>query len=90
MVLRGRDLAPAFGPGAVFGKVAAAEMFTVHPNDWLGFFTENAEARARVAWVVPFRVDGGAAAGPHSLFVDAATGRILGGRSGQSAGQPPR
>jgi len=84
--LRHRDLAPAFGPGAVFGKVAAAEMFTVHPNENLGLPAGNAESRARVAWVVPFRVDGGDAAGLHSLFVDAATGRILGGAFGQSAG----
>ena len=91
VVLRRRDLAPAFGPGAVFGKVAAAEMFTVHPNDGLGLSAGDAEARARVAWVVPFRVDGGAAAGLHSLFVDAATGRILGGpvRSDRP-GNPPR
>ena len=89
-VLRGRDLEPAFGSGAVFGKVAAAEMFTVHPNENFGFFTENAETRARVAWVVPFRVDGGDVAGLHNLFVDAATGRILGGAFGQSAEHPTR
>ena len=89
VVLRGRDFAPAFGPGAVFAKVAAAEMFTVHPNDWLGFFTESGEARARVAWVVPFRV-GGAAAGLHRLFVDAATGRVIGGLPDQPPVQPPR
>jgi len=89
VVLRGRDFAPAFGPGAVFEKVAAAEMFTVHPNDWLGFFTESGEARARVAWVVPFRV-GGAAAGLHRLFVDAATGRVIGGLPDQPPVQPPR
>ena len=90
VVLRRRDLAPAFGSGAVFGKVAAAEMFTVRPNENLGFFTEDVGARARVAWVVSFRIDGGDAAGLHSLFVDAATGRILGGDYGQSAGQIPR
>ena len=90
VVLQRRDLAPAFGPGAVFGKVAAAELFTVHPNENLGLFTGNAETRARVAWVVPFRIDGGTAAGLHSLFVDAATGRILGGALGQSSGQTPR
>ncbi len=90
IVLRGRDLAPAFGTGAVFGKVAAAELFTVHPNGSYGFIPDDAQARARVAWVVPFRVDGGDAAGLHSLFVDAATGRILGGVLGPSAGQPPR
>jgi hypothetical protein len=90
VVLRGRDLAPAFGRGAVFGKVAPAEMFTVHPNENLGLFTGNAEARARVAWVVPFRVDGGDVAGLHNLFVDAATGRILGVALGQSTVQPAR
>lgn len=90
VVLQRRDLASAFGAGAVLGKVAAAEMFTVRPNDSLGFFTESAEARARIAWVVPFRVDGAAAAGLHNLFVDAATGRILGGTLGLSAGRPPR
>ena len=89
VVLRGRDLAPAFGAGSVFGKVAGAELFTVRPNENLGVFAGNAEARARVAWVVPFRVDGGDAPGLHSLFVDAATGRILGGALSQSAGQTP-
>lgn len=89
VVLRGRNLAPVFGSGASIGKVAAAEMFTVHPNGWLGFFAEYAEARARVAWVVPFRVDGGDTSGLHHLFVDAATGRIIGGLPGRSAGQLP-
>lgn len=84
VVLRGRDLVPAFGAGAVFEKVAAAEMYIVHPNDWLGFFKDSADARARAAWVVPFRVGGGVA-GLHRLFVDAATGRILGGLADQPA-----
>ncbi|MHB8834759.1 MAG: hypothetical protein ACYC9Y_03500 [Candidatus Methylomirabilia bacterium] len=90
VVLRRGDLAAAFGPGAVFGKTASAEMFTVHPNDSFGFFRENAEERARVAWVVPFRIDGGGAAGLHHLFVDAATGRILGGALGESSARPTR
>jgi hypothetical protein len=88
VVLRRHDLAPAFGTSAVFGAVAAAEVYTVHPNDWLGMYTGNAGARA--AWVVPFRVDGGDAPGLHSLFVDAATGLVLGGLSGHMAGHPPR
>ncbi len=87
--LKDRDLAAAFGPAAVFKAVSAAELLTVHPNDWLGFFTESAEARARVAWVVPFRV-AGAEAGIHSLFVDAATGAILGGLPGRPLAQPSR
>lgn len=90
VVLRRGDLAAAFGPGAVFGKIASAEMFTVHPNDSFGLFREHAEERARVAWVVPFRIDGGGAAGLHQLFVDAATGRILGGAVGESSARPTR
>lgn len=90
VVLRRRDLAPAFGAGAVFGAVVAAEMYMVHPNDWLGFFKEYGEERARVAWVVPFRIEGGAAAGLHSLFVDAGSGILLGGLPAQSAVQLPR
>jgi len=90
VVLRGRDLATVFGPGAVLGPVAAAELFVVHPNDWLGSFTRSVEAAAQVAWVVPFRVEGGAAAGLHSLFVDAATGHVLGGLPGQAAELQPR
>lgn len=90
VVLRNLDLAPVFGPGAVLGKVASAERYTVNPNDWLGFFKDSADTRARAAWVVPFRVEGGAAAGLHSIFVDAATGRILGGQFSQPAGQQRR
>lgn len=84
VVLRGRDLAAAFGPGAALGKIAGAELFTVHPNGNLGSVPGGPEPRARVAWVVPFRVDGGDAPGLHYLFVDAAAGRILGESSGLS------
>lgn len=90
VVLRSRDLAPALGPGAVFAKVSNAEMFTVHPNDWLGLFADGGDQRARVAWVVPFRVDGGDFSGLHSLFIDATTGVVLGGRPGQSGWRAPK
>jgi len=90
VVLRGHDLAPVFGTGAVLGSVGVAEMFMVHPNDWLDLFKDLGEARARAAWVVPFRVDGsGASAGLHSLFVDIATGLVLGGLPAQPANHPP-
>jgi hypothetical protein len=88
VVLRSRDLAAAFGAGAAFEKVAAAELFIVQPNEWLGFFTERAETRARAAWVVPFRLGGGIG-GLQRLFVDAATGRILGGLAEHAGGPPP-
>lgn len=90
VVLRSRDPALAFGPGAVVGKVSVAEMYTVHPNDWLGLFTDGDNQRARVAWVVPFRVDGGDSPGLHSLFIDAASGVVLGGRLGQSGWRAPK
>jgi hypothetical protein len=90
VVLRNLDLAPAFGPGAVLGSVATAEMLTVRANDWLGLSSQAAEARARVAWVVPFRVEGADAPGLHSIFIDAATGLVLGGLPAQPAGPDPR
>lgn len=90
VVLRGHDLTPVFGRDAVFKSVASAELFTVRGNDWLGFFTGHDDAPARVAWVVPFQVDGSAAAGLHSLFVDAATGLVLGGLSGAPVVPPSR
>ena len=34
--LASRDLVPHLGAGAAVGKVAAAELFVVRPNDWLG------------------------------------------------------
>lgn len=90
VVLAGRDLAGVFGAGTGLGKVAAAELFVVRPNGWEGFGADDPDARSRLAWVVPFRLDGGDAPGTHSLFVDAATGRVLGGLPGESAGRPPR
>ena len=85
VVLRNHDLAPVFGPGAALGSIAPAELYTVRANDQLGFSREIAEARARVAWVVPFRVAGAAGAGSHAIFVDAATGLVLGGLVGQTS-----
>jgi hypothetical protein len=81
--LRSRDLAIVLGAGAALGKVAAAELFVVQPNGWLGAPGEVIEPDARIAWVVPFSLAGGGAG--HRLFVDATTGRVLGG---MAAGTP--
>lgn len=90
VVMRARDLDPVFGRGAVFIKVGAAELFFIRPNGWLGIhLTETAENRL-VAWVVPVQIGGGAIPGTHNLFVDAASGRVLGGREGPGADAPPR
>ena len=83
--LRGRDLAASFGQGATLGAFGPAELFTVRPNHWLDVYEGDVDTRARVAWVVPFRLSAGGAPGPHSLFVDAATGRLLGGLAAPAA-----
>jgi len=77
--LGSRDLTREFGAGAALGKVAAAELFVARPNEWLGFLEAGSSRQARVAWVVPFSLAAAPAAVTHRLFVDAATGRILGG-----------
>lgn len=88
VVLRETDLAPVFGAGAAVGRVGPAEMFVVRANSALAPAGSAApDGRAQPAWVVPFRLVGGAA-GTHAVFVDAATGRILGGAVAPAAGAP--
>jgi hypothetical protein len=77
--LGARDLAAAFGAGSRLGKVTTAELFVVRPNDWPAVPGGGATAPARIAWVVPFSLAGDASGPVHRLFVDAASGRILGG-----------
>jgi hypothetical protein len=86
VLLAGRDFGRLFGRGARLGNVARAELFTVRPNGWLGLLADPGRAPARVAFVVPFNVLGGEAPGLHRLFVDAATGRVLGGLGSRPAG----
>lgn len=82
--LQARDLTAVFGPGAFFETVTGAELFYVQQNDWLGFREADPAGRARVAWVVPFRIKGAAVGdGDPAIFVDAATGRVLGGQAGR-------
>jgi len=88
--LRASDLESVLGKGTTVRTIAAGEMYRVRPNGWLGFYTGDPQARARVAWVVPFRTDGGDTPGTHSLFIDAATGRIIGGLARGTSGPMPR
>lgn len=90
VILRSHDFAPAFGADTVLGSLAPAELFTVHANDRLGFFRDSTAARARVAWVVPFRLAGASGVGLHAIFIDAATGLVLGGMVGPTSGAPSR
>lgn len=79
VVLRSRRAASALGAaeGAAV-RILGTEPFYVRPNGWLGSRTED-DAGLRLAQVVAFRVEGAAPPGPHSLYVDAQTGRVLGG-----------
>jgi hypothetical protein len=83
VVLDARDLSATFGPGAARGPLGVPELFVVQPNGWLG--VEPVEPGARAAWVVPFRLAGEAQGVQHQLFVDAATGRVIGGLAGGDA-----
>lgn len=80
--LKGSDLTAALGPGVRFEQVVGADLYFVRPNEWLGGGTDDAAARPRVSWIVAFTVAGTQQAGPHSLFVDAASGRVIGGMPG--------
>jgi hypothetical protein len=82
VVLGSRDLSEALGAGARLGKVAPAELFVVRPNGWLGSPGAENGGQASVAWVVPFSLAADASRPVHRLFVDAGTGRILGGLPG--------
>lgn len=73
--------AGAYGAGALLGKVGPAEMFMVRANAAPGAGAPALDERARPAWVVPFTLEGAGDAA-HALFVDAATGRVLGGSTG--------
>ena len=83
-------MAPALGAGAALGNIAAAELFTVRPNAWLGFHQAD-PAHTRPAWVVPFRLAGAGPERPaHTLFIDAESGRVLGGAAAGNGEAPPR
>lgn len=90
VALSGHNLDGVFGGGATPGKVSAAELFLVRPNDWLGFFDPAASSGIRVAWVVPFAMTGAAARDGNSLFIDAGSGRVLGGVAGPAPAVPVR
>ena len=91
VLLRQLDLTAALGAGAALGSTATAELFTVRPNAWLGSGGPDAPADLRPAWVVPFRLAGAAPESPaHALYVDAESGRPLGGAAAASLEMPGR
>ena len=84
LYLRTQDLDKALGRGASVSSVMAAELFFVRPNTWLGGEVP-AGGVARPAWVVPFLSTGRGEDSPHLLFVDAVTGRTIGGTASAPA-----
>jgi hypothetical protein len=82
LALGGNRLAGEFGAGAAASRLAAGELYFVRGNGWLGFGAEESSARMRTAWAVAFDVASSRERGPHTLFVDARTGRVLGGMRG--------
>ncbi len=72
--------------GEIAGEIAVADLYYLRPNGWLEAEVP-AGGEARAAWVIQFTTTAdGAGAPPSLLFVDALTGRILGG-IGQSSPQ---
>ncbi len=80
VTLRKHNLAAHLGEGAVFSAALPATMGYVRPNTW---FAPYLGEDVRLAWVVPFRIDGGGAVDlVHHLFVEAGSGKIIGGAEG--------
>lgn len=73
-----RSAVRQLGGRQVVGELFPTDLYYVRPNDWLGAVIP-AGGKARLAWVVPFRTARSGQAAPHLIFVDALTGKTLGG-----------
>jgi len=78
LALVGRNAVRQLGGQQVVGELFPTDLYYVRPNDWLGGGIP-AGGRARLAWVVPFRTARSREGAPHLIFIDALTGRTLGG-----------
>jgi hypothetical protein len=78
LALVGESAVRQLGGQQVVGELFPTDLFYVRPNDWLGAVIP-AGGRARLAWVVPFRTARNREGAPHLVFIDALTGRTLGG-----------
>lgn len=72
------DLGSFLGRGAAVGNVLAPDLYYVRPNSGFGGQSPGGGV-ARAAWIVPFQTDGDWYEVPHLLFIDAITGRTIGG-----------
>jgi hypothetical protein len=78
LTLRLIDLKPHLGRREAVSGLLPADLYFVRPNNWLGADQQEG-GRARVAWVVPFRTGEVDQETVHLVFIDAATGKLLGG-----------
>ncbi len=72
------DLGDFLGRGAAIGNVLAPDLYYLRPNRGFGGNVPEGGV-ARPAWVVPFQTDGDWYEVPHLLFIDAVTGKTIGG-----------
>jgi hypothetical protein len=78
ITLRSIDLEPHLGRREAVSDWLTADLYFVRPNRWLGASVQDGGG-VRAAWVVPFRAGGGDREAAHLVFIDAATGKLLGG-----------
>jgi hypothetical protein len=78
LTLRSVDLEAHLGGGGKVSAILSPDLYFVRPNSWLGADLRP-DGKARAAWVVPFRTGEGDTGTAHLLFIDAASGRLLGG-----------
>jgi hypothetical protein len=72
----GKERVAAITGGAATGEIWATDLYYVRPNGWPAA-SPPAGGQARLAWVVPFSLEG--KNGRNILYVDARTGKIIGG-----------
>jgi hypothetical protein len=84
LYLQRRALENSLGRGTAVSRVLAPTLYFVRPNTWLEGEAPSGGV-ARAAWVVPFQTGGEADATPHLLFVDALSGKSIGGIEAASA-----
>jgi len=83
VALRPPGLEAAFGAGAIARRIDVEGLSFVRPNGWPADpGPEDPDAPRRYAWMVTFQVAGTASPGQGTVYVDAATGRVLGGVPG--------
>jgi hypothetical protein len=82
VVLGRRSIGPYLDGARIEGEIFPTDLYYVRPNDWLGGSLPRG-GKARLAWVLPFRTALNRNGSPHLIFIDALTGKTLGGVEGK-------